>query len=153
MTALAGTIHSCPAGTMALGLQLLVMAAILKGHLLHYKYTVGVKIPGLELSDPKPLMPGVTLATENMLVVPGSLPKAAGSLHPSLIQCCTCSSPSPFSLPSGALSQVVLMQSEAAVKKPGESHMLQCATSGLTLSSYWMNWVQQVPRRGMEWLL
>ncbi|KYO39290.1 hypothetical protein Y1Q_0020560 [Alligator mississippiensis] len=35
---------------------------------------------------------------------------------------------------------VFLIQSGAATKKPGESHMLQYATSGFMLSSTWMYW-------------
>ncbi|CAM2095034.1 unnamed protein product [Caretta caretta] len=52
----------------------------------------------------------------------------------------------------GARSQVVLTQSGPALKKPGESQKLQCATSGFTLSSYWMGWIRQEPGQGLEWL-
>uniref|UniRef100_A0A8C3P4L6 Ig-like domain-containing protein n=1 Tax=Chrysemys picta bellii TaxID=8478 RepID=A0A8C3P4L6_CHRPI len=52
----------------------------------------------------------------------------------------------------GARSQVVLTQSGPALKKPGESHKLQCATSGFTLSSTWMGWIRQEPGKGLEWL-
>ncbi|CAM4658549.1 unnamed protein product, partial [Caretta caretta] len=52
----------------------------------------------------------------------------------------------------GARSQVVLTQSGPALKKPGESQKLQCATSGFTLSSTWMGWIRQEPGKGLEWL-
>ncbi|CAM4553072.1 unnamed protein product, partial [Lepidochelys kempii] len=52
----------------------------------------------------------------------------------------------------GARSQVVLTQSGPALKKPGESQKLQCATSGFTLSSTWMGWIRQEPGQGLEWL-
>uniref|UniRef100_A0A8C3HVH6 Ig-like domain-containing protein n=1 Tax=Chrysemys picta bellii TaxID=8478 RepID=A0A8C3HVH6_CHRPI len=57
-----------------------------------------------------------------------------------------------FPSPPGARSQVVLTQSGPALKKPGESHTLQCATSGFTLSSTAMSWIRQEPGKGLEWL-
>uniref|UniRef100_A0A8D0H0P1 Ig-like domain-containing protein n=1 Tax=Sphenodon punctatus TaxID=8508 RepID=A0A8D0H0P1_SPHPU len=56
-----------------------------------------------------------------------------------------------FSL--GVRSEIVLTQSGPEIKKPGESTKLKCTVSGFDLSGYGMNWVQQAPGKGLEWLV
>uniref|UniRef100_A0A2K6S576 Ig-like domain-containing protein n=1 Tax=Saimiri boliviensis boliviensis TaxID=39432 RepID=A0A2K6S576_SAIBB len=55
-------------------------------------------------------------------------------------------------LPTGAHSQVQLVQSGAEVKKPGASVKISCKASGYTFTSYSMHWVQQAPGQGLEWI-
>ena len=53
---------------------------------------------------------------------------------------------------TGASTQVVLTQSEPAVKNPGQSHKLSCRATGFDVNGYWMDWVRQKPGQGLEWL-
>ncbi|XP_065270232.1 Ig heavy chain Mem5-like [Emys orbicularis] len=86
--------------------------------------------------------PWVCAVTSNSLRTFPSSTRENESLSPSF-HCCGF---------GRACSQVVLSQSGPELKKPGESHTLQCATSGFTLSSAWMGWIRREPGKGLEWL-
>uniref|UniRef100_H2ZT95 Ig-like domain-containing protein n=1 Tax=Latimeria chalumnae TaxID=7897 RepID=H2ZT95_LATCH len=55
---------------------------------------------------------------------------------------------------AGAQSDIVLTQSAAEVKKPGDSLRLSCKVSGLSLTSSGtvVVWIRQPIGKGLEWL-
>ncbi|PNJ01457.1 IGHV1-18 isoform 1 [Pongo abelii] len=53
---------------------------------------------------------------------------------------------------TGTYSQVQLVQSGHEVKQPGASVKVSCKDSGYSFTTYGMNWVQQAPEQGLEWM-
>ncbi|MBN3312774.1 HV323 protein, partial [Atractosteus spatula] len=45
-----------------------------------------------------------------------------------------------------------IVQSEAQLKKPGESMRIFCSTSGFSITSYWRHWIRQGPGKELEWI-
>ncbi|KAI1886647.1 hypothetical protein AGOR_G00197960 [Albula goreensis] len=48
---------------------------------------------------------------------------------------------------------ITLTQTDAEVKKPGDSLTLKCEVTGFDPNTYWMGWIRQPPGKGLEWLI
>nr|NDP18907.1 immunoglobulin gamma heavy chain [Bos taurus] len=57
-----------------------------------------------------------------------------------------------LSAPRGVLSQVQLRESGPSLVKPSQTLSLTCTVSGVSLSSYTVNWVRQAPGKALEWV-
>ncbi|KAK7801062.1 hypothetical protein U0070_006397, partial [Myodes glareolus] len=51
-----------------------------------------------------------------------------------------------------ALSQIQLKKSGPGLGQPSQTLSLTCTVSGFSLTSYHINWVRQLPGKGLEWM-
>ncbi|XP_061446437.1 uncharacterized protein LOC133366908 [Rhineura floridana] len=51
----------------------------------------------------------------------------------------------------GISSQITLTEPNEGIKRPGETLQLTCTVTGFSLTSYGVNWVHQLPEKGLEW--
>nr|NDP18798.1 immunoglobulin gamma heavy chain [Bos taurus] len=57
-----------------------------------------------------------------------------------------------LSAPRGVLSQVQLRESGPSLVTPSQTLSLTCTISGLSLTTYRVDWVRQAPGKALEWL-